>query len=92
MNQMEMETVIGLARQTLETTLCVGAPLLLLVMVVSLVINVGQVLTSLQDVTLSTVPRLAVVAGGLFLMMPWMLRRLVMFALQMFSDFRPFLN
>jgi len=87
-----METIVGLGRQTLETALLIGAPLLALVMVVGLVVNVGQVLTSLQDVTISTVPRLAVVAVGLFLMMPWMLRRLVTFALQLFSDFRPFVN
>jgi len=84
--------IVSLARQTLETTLAIGAPLLVTVMVVSLLINVGQVLTSLQDVTLSTVPRLAVVAAGLFLMMPWMLRRLMAFTLQLFSDFRPFAN
>jgi flagellar biosynthetic protein FliQ len=89
---MGMEAVIGLSRQTLETALWVGAPLLLIVTVVSLLINVGQVLTSLQDVTISTVPRLAVVAVTSFLLMPWMLRRLVIFTLQLFSDFRPFTN
>jgi len=89
---MGMETIVGLGRQTLETALLVGAPLLVLVMLVGLLINIGQVLTSLQDVTLSTVPRLAVAAGGLFLLMPWMLKRLVTFALQIFSDFHPFLN
>ena len=89
---MGMETVIGLTRQTLETALWVGAPLLMIVTVVSLLINVGQVLTSLQDVTISTVPRLAVVAITTFLLMPWMLRRMVMFTLHLFSDFRPFTN
>jgi len=89
---MGMESIVGLGRQTLETTLWVAAPLLLLVMLTSLVINIGQVLTSLQDVTLSTVPRLAVVACSLFVLMPWMLRRLEMFALQLMSDFRPFVN
>lgn len=89
---MGMEAIVGLARQTLETALLIGAPLLLLEMVAGLVVNVAQVLTSLQDVTLSTVPRLAAAATGLLLLMPWMLRRLVMFALQLFSDFRPFVN
>lgn len=89
---MDMGTIVSLGRQTLETTLAIGAPLLVLVMLVSLLINVGQVLTSLQDVTLSTVPRLAVVAAGLFVMLPWMLRRLMTFTLQLFSDFRPFAN
>jgi len=87
-----METVVALGRQTLGTTLAIGAPLLLLVMLVSLLINVGQVLTSLQDMTLSTVPRLAVVAVGLFLMMPWMLHRLMAFTLELFSDFQRFTN
>jgi flagellar biosynthesis protein FliQ len=89
---MGMETIVGLGRQTLETTVWIAGPLLVFVMLVSVLINVAQVLTSLQDVTLSTVPRLAVVAGALFLMMPWMLRRLMMFALQLFSDFRPLVN
>ena len=89
---MGMESVIGLTRQTLETALWVGAPLLIVVTVVSLAINVGQVLTSLQDVTISTVPRLAVTGLTLFLLMPWMLRKLVMFTLHLFSDFRPFVN
>jgi flagellar biosynthetic protein FliQ len=89
---MGMDAVIGLSRETLQTALMVGAPLLLIVTVVSLLINVGQVLTSLQDVTISAVPRLAVVAATTFLLMPWMLRRLVMFTLHLFSDFRPFTN
>jgi flagellar biosynthetic protein FliQ len=89
---MGMETVIALGRQTLQTALWVGAPLLVIVMVVSLLINIGQVLTSLQDVTISTVPRLAVVGAPTFLLLPWMLRKMVMFTLQLFSDFRPFTN
>lgn len=84
--------VVSLGRQTLETALLIGAPLLVVVTVVSVLINVGQVLTSLQDVTISTVPRLAVVAVTAFLLMPWMLRRLVMITLHLFSDFRPFVN
>jgi flagellar biosynthetic protein FliQ len=87
-----METVIALGRQTLETALWMAAPILLLMMVVSLVINLGQVLTSLQDITLSTVPRLVVAAGALFLLMPWMLRRETQFALQLFSDFHQYVN
>jgi flagellar biosynthesis protein FliQ len=48
------------------------------------------VLTSLQDMTISTVPRLAAVATAVLLLMPWMVRRIGMFTLQLFSDFRPF--
>jgi flagellar biosynthesis protein FliQ len=87
---MGSEMVVSLARQTLETAMLIGAPLLVIVTLVSLLINVGQVLTSLQDVTISSVPRLAVVAVTSFLLMPWMLRRLVTFTLHLFSDFSQF--
>jgi flagellar biosynthesis protein FliQ len=51
-----------------------------------------QVLTSLQESTISTVPRLFAVVAATLLLMPWMSRRLTMFTVQMFSDFRPFLR
>jgi flagellar biosynthetic protein FliQ len=72
--------------------LWLGAPLLLIATVVSLLVNIVQVLTSLQETTISTVPRLAAVAIAAFLLMPWMVRRLGTFTLQLLSDFRPFLQ
>jgi flagellar biosynthetic protein FliQ len=51
-----------------------------------------QVLTSLQDNTLSIVPRLLAAAGGLMVLMPWMLRKLSLFTVQMLADFRPLLR
>jgi len=69
-----------------------GAPLLIVATVVGLVINVVQVLTSLQETTISTVPRLAAVAAAVLLLMPWMTRRIGSFTLQLFSDFRPFVR
>ncbi len=83
---------VELARRTLELAVWLAAPLLVIATVVSLLINVVQVLTSLQETTISTVPRLAAVAFALLLLMPWMVRKLSFFTLQMFSDFRPFLH
>jgi len=89
---MSADQVVELARRTLETALWLGAPLLVLATVVSVGINIVQVLTSLQETTLSTVPRLAAVAAGVFLLLPWMVRRMGLFTVQLFSDFRPFLH
>ena len=60
---MGTEQVVALFRHTLQMALLMGAPLLLVAVLVSLLVNVAQVLTSLQDQTLSTVPRLAAVAA-----------------------------
>jgi len=84
--------VIEIMRQTLETALWMGAPLLIVATAVGLLINVVQVLTSLQETTISTVPKLFAVAAAALLLMPWMTRRLASFTLQIFSDFRPFLR
>jgi flagellar biosynthetic protein FliQ len=89
---MSADQVVELARRTLEIALWLGAPLLVIATVVSVGINVVQVLTSLQESTLSTVPRLAAVAVALFFLLPWMVRRLEMFTLQLFSDFHPFVH
>lgn len=89
---MNTEQVVTLARSTLEIALWLGAPMLILATVVSLLINVGQVLTSLQDTTISTVPRLAAVAGAALLFLPWMLHKLVLFTVNLWGDFHPLLR
>lgn len=83
---------VAIMRHTVETALWMGAPLLLIATLVSVVINVAQVLTSLQETTVSTVPRLFAVAAATLFLMPWMAHRLSAFTVQMFSDFRPFLR
>ncbi len=89
---MTLEQIVGLGRSTLEMALLLSAPLLGVAVAVSLLLNIVQVLTSLQENTLSAVPRLAAVAAAAFVLLPWMLRKMEGFTLQMFSDFRPFVQ
>jgi flagellar biosynthetic protein FliQ len=89
---MNTEQVVTLARNSLEIALWLGAPLLLIATVVSLLVNVVQTLTSLQDSTISTVPRLAAVAVAALLFLPWMLRKLMLYTVGLWSDFHPYLR
>lgn len=89
---MGQEQIVEILRRTIATALWMGAPLLITATVVGLLINIVQVLTSLQETTISTVPRLFAVAVTVFFLLPWMTRRIVVFTLQLFSDFRPFLR
>jgi flagellar biosynthetic protein FliQ len=89
---MGTEQVVALFRHTLQMALLMGTPLLLIAVFVSLLVNVAQVLTSLQDQTLSTVPRLAAMAVAILLLFPWMLRKLMFFTIGMWSDFHPFVR
>jgi flagellar biosynthesis protein FliQ len=85
---MNSEQVVELARRTIEAAFWVAAPILLSAMVVGLLINIGQVMTSIQDMTVSTVPRLAAVGAILFFLTPWMLHHLVTFTVALFNDFQ----
>ena len=89
---MGTEQVVTLFRGTLQMALLMGAPLLLIAVLVSLLVNVAQVLTSLQDQTLSTVPRLAAVGAAILLFFPWMLRKLMFFTIGLWSDFHAFVR
>ncbi|HEX5435173.1 MAG TPA: flagellar biosynthetic protein FliQ [Candidatus Angelobacter sp.] len=89
---MSTDQVVEIMRKTLEIAVLLGAPMLVIATVVGVLISIFQVVTSLQETTLSTVPRLAAVAAAIFVLMPWMLRRLGMFTIAMFSDFRPYVR
>lgn len=84
---MGTDQVVSLGRSMLIEVALLVAPLLLLIIAISLVVNVFQVLTSLQDQTLSAVPRLLGAGAALFLLMPWMWRHLALYTVNLFSDF-----
>jgi flagellar biosynthetic protein FliQ len=85
-----VDSVVHLAQLTLQAAFWITMPILASATVVSLVINVVQVMTSIQDVTVTTVPRLTAVGVILFFMTPWMLNHLVSFTLLLLADFRPY--
>ena len=87
---MPIAQVVDLTRHTLEAAFLVSAPILAAAMAISALISLGQVLTSMQDPTLSTVPRIAAVGGFAFWLAPWMMRKLVMFTVALFGNFRHF--
>jgi flagellar biosynthetic protein FliQ len=89
---MPIDQVIELGRTTLEYAILAALPLLGIAIAVSILINVLQVLTSIQDQTVSTVPRLLATALSAMLLLPWMLRHMAAFTIHLFSDFRPLLQ
>jgi flagellar biosynthetic protein FliQ len=87
---MTVESVVQLGRMALVAAFWITMPVLASATVISLVINVAQVMTSIQDVTVTTVPRLTAVGIILFLLTPWMLNHMVAFTVLLFGDFSPY--
>ena len=71
--------VIDIGRQTIQIALMVAAPMLIVSLVVGLLISLFQVATSLQDVTLTFVPKITAVGLTLLLAAHWILQLLLSF-------------
>ena len=80
---------IGFAVQLLRggvlQTLLIAAPLLLIGMVVGLIISIFQATTSIQEQTLSFVPKIAAILGALILLGPWIMASMVQFTVRLFA-------
>ena len=83
---MGVDEVVQRGRGMLVEVVVLLAPVLAVGICVSLVVNLFQVLTSLQDQTLSSVPRLLATGATLFVLMPWMWRQLAAYTVRLLGD------
>jgi len=73
------EHITHLIRQMLYTALEIGAPFLILAMVVGLLISLIQSMTQIQEMTLAFVPKMLIVGLALAIFFPWMIKILTKF-------------
>ena len=76
---MDPDTVISVGRQAMEMTILLAAPILLSSLAVGLLIAMFQAATQINEMTLSFVPKLMIVAVVLVSFGPWMLRNIIGF-------------
>ena len=69
--------VITVARETIWVIAKTSLPILLISMIVGLVISLFQTLTSIQEQTLTFVPKLLAILLGLMVLGTWMLNEIV---------------
>ncbi len=72
-----------LLKLLMTNAVTLAAPILLTAMVVGLAVSLFQAVTSIQEQTLTFVPKVLAIVLLLILLMPWMLRSLVEFAAAM---------
>lgn len=89
---MTPDMVAELLRQLLKESMIVAAPVLLLAAALSFVLSLFQTLTSLQEQSLTAVPRLLAIALVLLVGMPWFLERMAVYTRVLLVDFRRYLG
>ncbi len=77
---MNQDTVINLATQAMMLSLKIAGPILLLGLVIGLLVSIFQAVTSIQEQSLSFIPKIIGVAVLIVVLGPWMLDQLVGYA------------
>ena len=83
---MSPELAVEIVRQALLTALWTALPLLAVMFLAGILISLVQIVTSIQDPSFGTVPRLAVFFVALFLTLPWLMIRMVDYTARLFSN------
>ncbi len=84
--------VMDIAREALFLIIKVSAPLLLISLIIGLVISIFQTVTSIQEQTLTFVPKIVAVFLGMMLVGGWMLEQLSGFMVELWSNFGLYLR
>ena len=82
---MDSAVALHMMSNMLWTGLLVSAPILLLTMLVGVLISVLQVVTQVQEMSLTFVPKLVTAATVLVICGPWMLHKLMQFSITLWS-------
>jgi flagellar biosynthetic protein FliQ len=83
---MGTQQVIDLGQRALQLIVLLSAPVLLAGLVTGLAVSLVQAVTSIQEATLTFVPKLVAVFLALVLCMPWMADLAVRFAVDLFGS------
>lgn len=84
---MSVDVVVEIANQALFTVIKTAAPVLLISMIVGLAVSIFQTVTSIQEQTLTFVPKLISIFVALMVMGHWMLNNMSGLMTQLWSDF-----
>lgn len=82
---MSIGFVVALLRNSVFQTLILAAPVLLVAMTIGLVISIFQATTSIQDQSLTFVPKILAIFGTLGLLGAWMANSLVNYTISIFE-------
>lgn len=89
---MNENIIIDIVRNALYVVIKTSAPMLLVSLIVGLIISILQTVTSIQEQTLTFVPKLIAIFLVLMLCGGWILNTLKEYTVELFSNFSYYIN
>ncbi|CCQ92015.1 Flagellar biosynthetic protein FliQ, export component [Nitrospina gracilis 3/211] len=84
---MTEQFIIDFGMNSIKTTLLLSAPMLGFGLLTGLVVSIFQAVTSIQELTLTFIPKILAVFLALFLFFPWLLQIIIGFTENILSNF-----
>ena len=84
--------VLDVAKEAIYTIIICSAPMLIISLVVGLIVSIFQTVTSIQEQTLTFVPKIIAVFVGLMIFGAWILTNLTDFVTTFWSNFSMYLG
>lgn len=85
----QQQQAVDVVNQCLEITMMVSLPLLVVALAVGLMVSIFQTATSIQEQTLSFVPKILAVGALVLLLFPWMSGTLIEYTTALWRDVMP---
>lgn len=89
---MTVDVIADMTRDALFLIIKVSLPVLLVSLVIGLIVSIFQTVTSIQEQTLTFVPKIICVFLSLVLFGQWMMNSMVDFMVQMWSSFSEYVH
>ena len=89
---MTINDVVAIANNALWIVIKLSAPILVVSLVVGLIISIFQTVTSIQEQTLTFVPKILAVFLSLMLMFHWILNVTIEYVAELWSDFSVYIR
>ena len=84
---MDPDFAINIARQAMLIAFLIAAPMLGFGLFVGLIVSVFQAVTQINEMTLTFIPKIIAVALAFAIFLPWIMRLLVDFTIQLIQRF-----
>ncbi|MDE7258549.1 MAG: flagellar biosynthesis protein FliQ [Lachnospiraceae bacterium] len=89
---MTIDDVTAVAQTAIYTIIKCSAPLLLVSLCVGLIVSIFQTVTSIQEQTLTFVPKILAIFLGLIVMGHWIMNNMVQYMTELWTNFGAYIN
>ena len=89
---MTPEFITGFFFEAIKTAISLAAPMLLAGLGVGLLVGIFQAVTSINEMTLTFIPKMLAVAVALIFFFPWMMQTMVVFTQNLFENLNSYIR